>query len=169
MKALEAGTCDNPQVVSAAPHSTTAEIAAGKHAAIIMVVPLANFIGHKVATILGKSTGACPQTGADIVAPFAAPCLATVQTGGTRSVKASATSKSVEITVVPAAHDSTVPAAVLDETERKNLEPDGAGLTLGPPSGYVIRFTNGLTAYLLETRVCRPICKPWRTISTRRI
>ena len=32
MKALEAGTCDNPQVVSAAPNSTTAEIAAGKHA-----------------------------------------------------------------------------------------------------------------------------------------
>src|ERR1700692_4189862 len=26
MKALEAGTCDNPQVVSAAPNSTTAEI-----------------------------------------------------------------------------------------------------------------------------------------------
>lgn len=148
MKAPEAGKCDNPQVVSAAPNSTTAEIAAGKHAAIVMVAPLANFIGHKVATILGKPTGACPQSGADIVAPFAASCLATVQTGGTRAVKASATSKSVEITVVPAAHDSTVPIALLAETARKNLEPDGVSLTLGPPSGYVIRFTNGLTAYL---------------------
>mgnify|MGYP003350951716 CR=1 FL=1 len=25
---------------------------------------------------------------------------------------------------------------------------DGSGLALGPPTGYVVRFTNGLTAYL---------------------
>ena len=103
MKALEAGTCENPQVVPAAPNSTTAEIAAAKNAAIIMVVPLANFIGRKVESIRGKPTAACPQTGADIIAPLAAACLATVQTGGTRTVKASAASKAVEITVVPAA------------------------------------------------------------------
>ena len=30
LKALEAGTCDNPEVVSAAPASTTAEIAGGQ-------------------------------------------------------------------------------------------------------------------------------------------
>jgi L-ascorbate metabolism protein UlaG (beta-lactamase superfamily) len=149
LKALEAGTCDNPQIVSAAPNSTTAEIAAAKNAAVIMVVPLANFIGRKVESIRGKPTTACPpQTGADLVAPLAAPCLATVQTGGTRTFKASATSKAVEITLVPAAHDSTVPIALLGDAERKNLEPDNVSLTLGPPGGYVIRFTNGLTAYL---------------------
>ena len=148
MKALDGGTCDNPLVVSAAPNSTTAEIAAAKNAALIMVVPLANFIGRKVESIRGKPTMACSQTGADIVGPLAAPCLATVQTGGTRTVKASATSKAVEITAVPAAHDSTVPIALLGEAERKYLEPDSVSLILGPPSGYVIRFTNGLTAYL---------------------
>src|SRR5512132_4068008 len=37
LKALEAGTCDNPQLVSAAPNSTTAEIVAAKNAAVIMV------------------------------------------------------------------------------------------------------------------------------------
>ena len=42
LKALEAGTCDNPQLVSAAPNSTTAEIVAAKNAAVIMVVPLAS-------------------------------------------------------------------------------------------------------------------------------
>ena len=148
LKALDAGTCDSPQVVSAAPNSTTAEIAAAKNAAVIMVVPLANFIGRKIETIRGKPTTACPQTGADLVAPLAAPCLATVQTGGTRTVKASATSKAVEITLVPAAHDSTAPIALISDTMRKNLEGDNASLTLGPPGGYVIRFTNGLTAYL---------------------
>ena len=92
MKALEAGTCDNPEVVSAAPSSTTADIVAAKNAAIIMVVPLANFIGRKQ-TIRGKPTTACPLTGNDLVTPFAAPCLATVQTGGTRSVRTRMRSK----------------------------------------------------------------------------
>jgi L-ascorbate metabolism protein UlaG (beta-lactamase superfamily) len=148
MKGLEAGTCENPQLVSAAPNSTTAEIAAAKNAAVIMIAPLANFIGRKIETIRGKPITACPQTGADLVAPFAAPCLAAVQTGGSRTVKASAGSKAVEITTVPAAHDSTVPIALLGDAERKNLEPDNVSLTLGPPCGYVIRFTNGLTTYL---------------------
>jgi L-ascorbate metabolism protein UlaG (beta-lactamase superfamily) len=148
LKALEGGTCDNVPVVSAAPNSTTGEIAAAKNAAVVMVVPLANFIGRKIETIKGKPTAACPQSGADIVAPFAAPCLATAQTGGMRTVKASATAKAVEITIVPAAHDSTVPIALLSDAERRSLEPDNVSLTLGPPSGYVIRFTNGLTVYL---------------------
>ncbi len=89
LKAVEGGTCDSPPVVSAAPNSTTAEIVAAKNAAVIMVVPLANFIGCKVETIRGKPTTACPQTGGDLIAPLAAPCLATVQTGGSRTVKAS--------------------------------------------------------------------------------
>jgi len=148
MKALEAGTCDNPEVVSAAPNSTTAEIAAAKNAAIVMIVPLANFIGRKVETIRGKPTGTCPQNGNDLVVPFAAPCLATVQTGGTRRIKTANATQAVEITTVPAAHDSTVPRELLGEAARKSLESDNVSLTLGPPSGYVIRFTNGLTVYL---------------------
>jgi len=121
---------------------------AAKNAAVVMVIPLANFIGRKVETIRNKPTAACPLSGADIVAPVAAPCLATVQTGGSRTIKASATAKAVEIVLVPAAHDSTVPIALLGDADRKNLEPDNASLPLGPPGGYVIRFTNGLSAYL---------------------
>ena len=148
LKAPEAGTCDNPQVTSAAPNSTTGEIVAAKNAAIVMVVPLANFIGRKAEIIRGKPTTSCPMSGADIVAALAAPCMATVQTGGSRTIKASATAKPVEIVLVSAAHDSTVPIALLGDAERKNLEPDNASLPLGPPGGYVIRFTNGLIAYL---------------------
>ena len=120
MKALEAGTCDNPEVVSAAPNSTTAEITAAKNAAVIMVVPLANFIGRKVEIDPRQADGGVPaMTGPDLVGPLTAPCLATVQTGGTRTFKASAASKAVEIVVVPAAHDSTVPVALLSEAERR--------------------------------------------------
>jgi L-ascorbate metabolism protein UlaG (beta-lactamase superfamily) len=148
LAALEAGTCAAPRVVSAAPNSTTAEIVAAKSAAMITVSPLAAFIARKVETIRGKPTPACPQAGDDIVAPFASPCTAAVQVGGMRSVKASASAKAVEIIAVTAAHDSTVPVGLLSEAERKNLEADNVSLALGPPIGYVIRFTNGLVAYL---------------------
>jgi L-ascorbate metabolism protein UlaG (beta-lactamase superfamily) len=148
MKALEAGTCDAPELVTAAPDSTTAAIAAAKNSAVIMLTPMANFIGRKIEHLRGKPTGACPQPGADLVAPFAAPCLAAVQIGGTRTVKTAAATRAVEITVVTAAHDSTVPRELLSDPERKSLEADNVSLTLGQSSGYIIRFTNGLTVYL---------------------
>ena len=78
LKAPGAGTCDSPEVVSAAPNSTTAEIAAAKNAAIVMIAPMANFVGRKVEAIKGKPTAACAQTGSDLVVPFAAPCTAGV-------------------------------------------------------------------------------------------
>jgi len=148
LKALEGGTCESPEVVSAAPHSTTAEIAAAKNTAIVMVAPLANFIARKVEAVRGKPTAACRMSSEHLVAPFDAPCVASVQTGGTRTIKTSAATKAVEVTVVPAAHDSTVPVTLLTEAQRKSFEPDAVSLTLGPPSGYILRFTNGLTAYL---------------------
>ena len=121
LTAIGAGTCDNVPVVSAAPNSTTAEIAAAKNAAVVMVSPLAAFVGRKIDTIRGKPTAACPVTGADVIAPLAAPCLAPAQTGGTRTVKANATAKAVEIIIVPAAHDSTVPIALLGEAAREAI------------------------------------------------
>src|SRR6185503_19308546 len=139
-------TCAAPRLVSAAPNSTTADIVAAKNAAMITVAPLASFIARMVETIRGKPTPACTQTGDDVIAPFASPCIAAVQTGGVRPVKASASAKAVEIIAVPAVHDSTVPSGLLSEAERRNLDADNVSLTLGPPIGYVIRFTNGLVA-----------------------
>jgi len=147
LKALEAGTCESPQTVSAAPHSTTAEIVAAKNAAVTMVSPLGNFIGRKVEAIRGKPTAACAGSG-DIGVPLEGPCLALAQTGGARFFKASGASKAVEVVVVPAMHESTVPASLLGESARGPLSADNMSLTLGPSNGYVIRFTNGLVAYL---------------------
>ena len=47
-----------------------------------------------------------------------------------------------------AAHDSTVSRDLLTDPERKNLEADNVSLSLGPPTGYVVQFTNGLRVYL---------------------
>jgi L-ascorbate metabolism protein UlaG (beta-lactamase superfamily) len=148
LKALEAGTCDKPDLVSAAPNSTSAEIAAAKNSALVMMITMANFLGRKVEAIRGKPTGACPMTGGELVAPFAAPCVANVWVGGAHNVRAQGAAKAVEITAVTAAHDSTVSRSLLSDPERKNLEADNVSLSLGPASGYVIRFTNGLTVYL---------------------
>ena len=148
MKALEAGTCDRPETVSAAPHSTTGEIAAAKNAAIMMIAPMAVFIGRKVENIRSKPTGDCAQTGPDIVVPLPASCLAAVQLGGARTFRTATAARTVEITTVTAAHDSTVARSLLTDPERKNLDADNVSLTLGPSSGYVIHFTNGLKVYL---------------------
>jgi len=148
MKAQNAGTCAQPETVSAAPNGTTAEIASAKNAAITMIMPMAAFVAKKVDALRGKPTAPCPQTGSDIVVPQPAACLAGVQLGGARVFKMANAARGVEVTTVTAAHDSTVPRELLTEAERKILEVDGVSLVLGPSSGYVIRFSNGLTAYL---------------------
>ena len=43
---------------------------------------------------------------------------------------------------------NNLPPALLSEAQRAALSADGAGLDVGPPTGFVIKFTNGLTAYL---------------------
>src|SRR5262245_32645668 len=48
LKAQESGTCESPDLVSAAPNSTSAEIAAAKNSALFMIGPMANFLGKKV-------------------------------------------------------------------------------------------------------------------------
>ena len=144
MSAQNAGTCDKPDTVSAAPNSTTAEIAAAKNAATMMIADMGAFIGKKIETIRGKPTAAC----ADSIVPYAAPCLANAHLGGKRVFKTASASRGVEVTLVPASHANNVPRALLSEAERKNLEADELSLPLGPPSGYIVKFTNGLVVYL---------------------
>ena len=47
MQALGAGSCEKPEIIPAGAHSVTAEIAAAKNAAVVMVVDLSVFIGKK--------------------------------------------------------------------------------------------------------------------------
>ncbi|HTP99799.1 MAG TPA: hypothetical protein VMN56_10770 [Casimicrobiaceae bacterium] len=82
LKAQNAGTCDNPDVVSAAPTSTAGEIAAAKKAALVMVGPMASFLGKKVQTIKGKPTPSCAQSNDVMTAPFASACVAGANRGG---------------------------------------------------------------------------------------
>lgn len=150
LTALGAGTCQTPTLATAAPNTTTAEIAASKNAGLVMINQMANFLGKRVEAIKGRPTGPCPvgAAGDDHTVPFAAPCLAGNNMGGHRTFKTAGAAKAVEVTIVPASHDSSINRALLSEAERRNLEPDNLTLPLGPPSGYIVQFTNGLVLYL---------------------
>lgn len=148
LKALEAGSCEKVDTISAAPHSTTAEIAAAKNSAIMMVAPMGAFIAKKIENIRGKPIGACPEKDGALNVPFGASCQANAQLGGARILKAPGATAGVEITLVPASHDSTVSRELLTDPQKAALAADNTSLYLGPPSGYVIKFTNGLTVYM---------------------
>ena len=148
LAAVNAGTCAKPETVSAAPNSITAEVTAAKNSAIVMVSDMGAFIGTKVEKIRGKPTGNCAQTDGAVIVPLQAPCLATNQLGGTQRIKRSGAPGAVEITIVYASHASNVPRELLTEPEKTNLAADNLSISLGPPTGYVIKFTNGLKVYL---------------------
>jgi hypothetical protein len=149
MKAAGGGTCAAPETVPAGSNSITAEVAAAKNSAIVMNLELATFVGTKVAGLRGgKPVGACPQKDNVTDVPVAEPCRSTTNLGGTFTARAAGASQGVEVTLVYASHANNVPLAFLSEAARAMHTADGTGLVLGPPTGYVIKFTNGLVAYL---------------------
>jgi len=148
LKAVGAGECANSARIPAAPNSTTAEIAAAKNAAIVMTSDMGTFVGRKIQNIRGQPVGVCPQTAGVTSVPVAAPCRSNTHLGGAFIARAPNAAQGVEITIVFASHANNVPLSLLSEAQRAAVEPDGTGIVLGPPTGYVVKFTNGLTAYL---------------------
>jgi L-ascorbate metabolism protein UlaG (beta-lactamase superfamily) len=148
LKALGAGTCANSDRAPAGPHSMTAEVAAAKGAAIVMTSDMGTFIGRKIQTLRGKPVGLCPASGGATNVPVAASCRSNTHLGGAFAARAAGAKEAVEITIVFASHANNVPLSLLSEEQRTSFSPDATSIVLGPPTGYVIKFTNGLTAYL---------------------
>ncbi len=149
LKAPGAGTCANSERVPAGPNSMTAEVAAAKKAALVMTSDMGSFVGAKVQKITGgKPITPCPQSAGVTSVPVATSCRSNTHLGGAFIARAAGAAQGVEITVVFASHANNVPLSLLSEAQRANLGPDGASIVIGPPTGYVVKFTNGLTAYL---------------------
>jgi L-ascorbate metabolism protein UlaG (beta-lactamase superfamily) len=142
------GTCDQPKLVPAGPNSITAEVIAAKNSAMMIVRELGLFVAKRVANIRGKPPAACAQTAGVSTVPLAGPCLAVVEVGGTQSFKTANAARAVEITVVQAAHASNPPRSMLTDAGKGSLVPDEFAANVGPATGYVITFTNGLRVYL---------------------
>jgi hypothetical protein len=127
----------------------TAEVAAAKKAALVMTSDMGSFVGAKVQKITGgKPVTPCRQTAGVTNVPVAAPCRSNTHLGGAFIARAAGAAQGVEITVVFASHANNVPLSLLSEEQRARLGADGASIVIGPPTGYVVKFTNGLTAYL---------------------
>jgi L-ascorbate metabolism protein UlaG (beta-lactamase superfamily) len=149
LKALGGGTCANSDRVPA-PNSTTAEVAAAKNAALVMTRAISGLIGAKIQSVRGggKPIAFCPQTDGVTSVPVATVCSSQTDLGGVFIAKAPNAAQGVQITIVYASHVNNAPPALLSEAQRELLKADGAVLEFGPATGFVVRFTNGLTAYL---------------------
>jgi L-ascorbate metabolism protein UlaG (beta-lactamase superfamily) len=145
LKAPGAGTCANSERVPE-PNSTTAEAVAAKNAVLVTTRAMAGFVNNKVRGITGKPMDFCPSL--SVTVPVPAACSSRIDLGGVFVAKAPNATKGVEITMVYAAHVNDVAPSLLTKEQQATLKADGAVLEYGPPVGFVVKFTNGLTAYL---------------------
>jgi L-ascorbate metabolism protein UlaG (beta-lactamase superfamily) len=121
-----AGSCGNPEFsVNVTPNSVTTIVAAGKKARILAGSDMHTFLAAKVG-----AAGGDPK----LVELVRFGALAKV--GG------------VSVATVPATHTNAVGPEFLDKPLADALRANGLGADVGPAVGYVLRFSNGLVAYL---------------------
>jgi L-ascorbate metabolism protein UlaG (beta-lactamase superfamily) len=122
----DAGGCSSPdRSVSVTPNSNSVNIVVGKNAKFLVGGEMASFFQNKVA-----GAGGDPAQ------------VQLVRFGGERVVGG------VRVASVPAVHSNGISTAFLDGELASQLEANGLTAYLGPPGGYVLRFSNGLAVYL---------------------
>jgi len=148
LKATGEGICANSTRVPA-PNSTTAEVVAGKNAVMVTTRAMAAFVHNKVDAIHGsgsKPMDFCPTLA--VTVPVPAACSSRIDMGGVFTARAEGARQGVEFTIVYSAHVNDVAPSLLTKAQQDLLKADGAQLGYGPPVGFVVKFTNGLVAYL---------------------
>ena len=124
--APNAGSCGEPHLsVSALPNTNLINIALFKDAKIVTGSEMPQFFANKLQALGG-------DPGNSLLARF----------GGARQIGG------VTITTVPAAHSNAVNPAMIGGELGALLSAAGLGAYVGPPTGYVLTFSNGLSAYL---------------------
>lgn len=123
---VNAGTCAEPQAdVSTTPNSNSAEIAVGKEAQIVVGSEMSRFLANKV-----ESLGGDPSS------------VQLVRFGASKTIEG------VSFTTVPAVHSNGLSGDFIEGDLGESLSTAGLSAYVGPPTGYVITFSNGLVAYL---------------------
>ncbi|MDX1529145.1 MAG: MBL fold metallo-hydrolase [Gammaproteobacteria bacterium] len=123
---VNAGECGNPDVsVVATPNTNTVNIVLAKNAKVITGSEMPRFFSGKL-----KSLGGDPQASQ------------LVRFGASRKVGG------VSITTVPAVHSNGVSGAFIGGQLGEMLDQAGLTAYAGPPTGYVLTFSNGLAVYL---------------------
>jgi len=124
--AVNAGECGAPMMgVIAAPNTNVVNIALEKSALIVTGSEMPSFFAGKL-----KALGGDPKKSA------------LVRFGASRKVGG------VTVTTVPATHSNGINGAFIGGDLGKMLSSAGLTAYAGPPTGYVLTFSNGLVAYL---------------------
>lgn len=124
--AINAGECGAPAMTKVdAPNTNSVNIALGKSALIVTGSEMPRFFASKL-----KALGGDPKKSQ------------LVRFGASRKVGG------VTITTVPAVHSNGVAGAFIGGELGKLLNASGLTAYAGPPTGYVLTFSNGLVAYL---------------------
>ena len=140
-------SCSAPVTTPTVPYSNTAEIAAVKNSAVIVSADVSTFLSGKIAGLRGMPTPACAPAN-EVLVPRSQPCTSNIGFGAKRTVTMSAGAPGVRITAVHAEHGNGLDPSFLTEPERTSFASNGLLAPMGPPIGYVLNFTNGLTVYL---------------------
>ena len=125
-KAPNSGACDKPDMsVSAMPNSSVVNIALAKNARIVTGSEMPPFFANKL-----KANGGDPKN--SVLARFGA----SVKIGG------------VTIATVPAIHSNGLDPDFIGGELGKHMKDAGIAGYVGEATGYVLKFSNGLVAYL---------------------
>ncbi len=123
---VNTGECGKPDTsVVSAPNTNSVDIALAKGAKIVTGSEMPRFFAGKLQA-LGGDAGASQL----------------VRFGGSRKVGG------VSITTVPAVHSNGVVGALIGGELGDMLDTAGLTAYAGPPTGYVLTFSNGLVVYL---------------------
>ncbi|NJL02528.1 MAG: MBL fold metallo-hydrolase [Spirulinaceae cyanobacterium RM2_2_10] len=124
--AVNEGTCAQPQTnITTIPQSNSVDIAVGKGARMVVGSEMASFLSSKVASLGGD-----PES------------VQLVRFGASRVID------DVSITTVPAVHSNGLSGDFIAGELGESLNAAGLTAYVGPPTGYVITFSNGLVVYL---------------------
>lgn len=123
---VNAGECGKPEFSEiATPASNTVNIAVAKQARIVVGSEMASFLSNKVA-----------KNGGD------GELVELVRFGASTDVGG------VKITTVPAVHSNGLSGDFIEGELGESLKNAGLTAYVGPPTGYVLTFSNGLVTYL---------------------
>jgi L-ascorbate metabolism protein UlaG (beta-lactamase superfamily) len=142
--------CASGVPVTATANSNAAEIAADKNAAIVVASELGAFINGRIQNILGAPAPGCPASGPnnEMTVPSTRVCIATLGYGAKRTLRNLSAETGVQIAVVPAPHGNGVPSDEISDPLRTELTGNSLSFPPGQASSYIIRFTNGMVAFL---------------------
>lgn len=120
------GTCAQPQAdVITVPNSNSVEIAVGQQAQMVVGSEMSSFLANKV-----KGLGGDPSA------------VQLVRFGASYEIDG------VKFTTVPAVHSNGLGGDFIEGELGESLSAAGLSAYVGPPTGYVVTFSNGLVVYL---------------------